>query len=110
VVLLELVVEEKLVVLGIVLWLDVDTAMKVEKDDAAEHVVEDEENTVAAELLEISEHDTTVVAVVTRVTVKILLAVRGQLLTEEGHFVIVSTMVDNKIAVVNEAGIDEVLF
>jgi len=104
-----LVVEEELVVLGPVLWLDVDTTTNVDEDDAAEDAVEDEERTVRDELLKISEHGTTVVAVVTRVTVKVLLAVKGQSLTKEGHLVIVSTSVEIIVDVVKEPGVDELL-
>jgi len=102
---------ETLDLLGIVLWLDVDRTGTLDEDEPAEDVVEDidGERTVVIELLEVAEHGTTVVAVVTRVTVKVLLAVRGQSLTDEGHFVIVSTMVEISVDVVKEAGADEVL-
>ena len=45
-----------------------------------------------------------VVAVVTLVIVKVLLAVRGQLVTDEGHLVIVSTMVEISVDVVKDDG------
>jgi len=79
-----------------------------DEDEPAENAVEDGERAVADELLKVSGQGTTVVAVVIRVTTKVLLAERGQLLTDEGHFVIVSTMVEVIVDVAEEAGADEV--
>lgn len=104
----KLVVGERLVKLGTVLWLiDIDVMTSV-SEKLVKFTVEVDDAT-AIELLEVSEHGTSVVAVVTRVVVNVLLAVRGQLLTEEGHLVMVSTMVESTVDVVKEAGEDEVL-
>lgn len=56
----------------------------------------------------VAEQGTIVVIVTCLMVIKVLF--RGQLKTDSGHLVIVSTMVDNKVAVVNDAGTDEVLF
>lgn len=56
-----------------------------------------------------SEHGTTVMTVAIRVVVYVLRDNRGQFVTEAAHFVIVSTTVDSKVEVVNEAGADVVL-
>jgi len=70
---------------------------------------ENEYNLAVLEAAEVSEQGTTVVMVATRVVKYVLRELKGQSVTDAGHLVIVSMMVESTVDVVDESGTTVVL-
>jgi hypothetical protein len=84
----------------LVLWTAVSTELDVWKD---------EYDVKTLEVVEVSEQGTTVVRVAIRVVKYVLRELKGQSVTDAGHLVMVSTMVESTVDAVDESGAAAVL-